>query len=277
MVEQRSQKAGDIFNAINRSSGQTHELKGAEAEDAAPLRSKGFSSSLRSEVRRTQHSRSASSKPPTLASAARRSQISSHAPSARRSQVDTEPPVTRSNDAPESAPDTVDDPDAMFYDPAYVQSQRKVTAEQTEEQYTKLKAKLAAARARLDDMSNETNEQHSQMNHIESEFGWWTDKMRSVDCDEDWAEEMPSWDDVYTKICRPGTASAPSKTPRPSTKPEQLQEGAVTTFSSNTTVMTVNIGSPCGPSIKKTTTKASPRSKRATLAQAKQRAPKSSN
>lgn len=90
---------------------------------------------------------------------------------------------------------------------------RSTAAEEGQAHYAALKARIEAAKSSLDRMSNETGDFNTKMNHIESEFTWWSDKVTSADCDDDWNAEMPSWDDVYTKICRPGTAAGvPSKT-----------------------------------------------------------------
>merc|ERR1712188_1702 len=77
--------------------------------------------------------------------------------------------------------------------------------------YASLKAKLKAARQRLDDLADDTGEYNNQMNHIEREFTWWSDKVSTAGCDEDWEADLPSWNEVYTHICRPGTAATPSK------------------------------------------------------------------
>jgi len=93
--------------------------------------------------------------------------------------------------------------------------QRSVAAADGQAHYDRLKARIEAAKSSLDRMSNETGNFNTQMNHIESEFTWWSDKVAAADCDEDWDSEMPSWDQVYTKICRPGTAAGvPSKSKR---------------------------------------------------------------
>merc|ERR1712046_188581 len=81
--------------------------------------------------------------------------------------------------------------------------------ESPSDSYSKLKAKLKATLAQCDSLVSSTRSDVRGMQHIEEEFQWWGERIHSIEEGHAMAQEDgPTWEDLYTTVCRPGTAVA---------------------------------------------------------------------
>eukprot|EP00658_Telonema_sp_P-2_P000774 TRINITY_DN1027_c0_g1_i3.p1 TRINITY_DN1027_c0_g1~~TRINITY_DN1027_c0_g1_i3.p1 ORF type:complete len:260 (+),score=58.40 TRINITY_DN1027_c0_g1_i3:245-1024(+) len=257
MVEQRSCQASDIFSALNG----TNQPVPPPAQPSSRSKEKsGFSSSLRSEIKAAGRStvRVCCSVPEPSVDTMQLA-LRDPDPGSDPAQVSLLEERFERRFAASVAESGQEEEEVDTFDPGFIQ--RTVDIREADSQYHKLKARLNSARQKLDSLSTEASEQNGTMNGIEGEYTWWVSKLATVGCDEDWEAEVPTWDDVYTKICRPGTA-VQSKSTAAGHNP-RLHEEQVTEFSSTFPARSP----PCSPSTKHPTS--SPRFKRVTISRRK--------
>jgi len=94
------------------------------------------------------------------------------------------------------------------------QSSVAALEESPTDSYQRLKAKIGRSLARCEALTSDSKTVASSMQHIEEEYRWWEGRIEAIEKGTIVeGDEAPAWEDLYTTVCRPQTASCPVSTP----------------------------------------------------------------